>query len=188
MTGRPRWTLPARLLSRVRCGTFPGLLVLIAFLFLPQGTLLGQQPKPVDNEVKAIYLLNFGRFATWPPAASPDSDTFWVCILGRDPFGRVLDDALIGETIAGKRVAAKRVPRSEDAAGCRILFISDSEEKQLKQVLQTAARVRTLTVSDMPRFVEEGGMIQFISQGNKVRFAVNVVAVEQAGLGLSWNS
>jgi hypothetical protein len=182
VTGRRlRSTLRGRLWPRVRRGVFPRLLVVMALSSLPQATLLGYKPKPVDYEVKAIYLLNFGRFATWPPAASSDSDTFWVCVLGRDPFGRVLDDALIGETIAGKRVAAKRVPRSEDAAGCRILFISDSEEKQLKQVLQSAARARTLTVSDMPQFVEEGGMIQFISQGNKVRFAVNVGAAEQAG-------
>jgi hypothetical protein len=42
-----------------------------------------------------------------------------------------------------------------------------------------------LTVRDLPSFVSNGGMIQFILQDNKVRFEVNLTAAEKAGLTLS---
>jgi hypothetical protein len=40
-------------------------------------------------------------------------------------------------------------------------------------------------VSDMPRFAERGGMIQFILEENRVRFQVNLAAAQNAGLVLS---
>jgi hypothetical protein len=156
-------------------------------LALMTGALLSaQQPKPLDIEVKAVYLLNFGRFATWPPPVSPaDGDGFSVCVLGRDPFGSTLDAVVARETIDGKRVVAKRIAKTDDAIGCRILFVGTAADQELTRLLQTVEKAGVLTVSDMPRFVERGGMIQFVSQGNKVRFIVNVPAAEQAGLVLS---
>jgi hypothetical protein len=42
-----------------------------------------------------------------------------------------------------------------------------------------------LTVSDLPQFSRRGGMIQFILDGNRVRFEVNLTPAERAGLTLS---
>jgi hypothetical protein len=143
------------------------------------------QSKPLDYEVKAVYLLNFGRFATWPPGATADRSMFGVCVLGRDPFGPTLDMAVAGETIDARPVVAKRVGKFQDATGCRILFVGASESHQLKQIFENADRAAMLTVSDLPQFAELGGMIQFVSEGNKVRFAVNVLAAQRAGLTFS---
>jgi hypothetical protein len=63
--------------------------------------------------------------------------------------------------------------------------VSSSEESQLPSVLQTAGGAGILTVSDLPQFAARGGMIQFVSQGNRIRFEVNLTAVEQANLTLS---
>jgi hypothetical protein len=42
-----------------------------------------------------------------------------------------------------------------------------------------------LTVSDIPQFCQRGGMIQFVLQGDRVRFEVNLAAAQHAGLSLS---
>jgi hypothetical protein len=42
-----------------------------------------------------------------------------------------------------------------------------------------------LTVAEMDRFTETGGMINFIRQGNKIRFQINKVAAKSAGLKIS---
>jgi hypothetical protein len=150
------------------------------------GLLAAQPAKPLDYEVKATYLFNFGRFTTWPLSmAAAEGNLFSVCVLGRDPFGPALEATLAGETIAGKRIVARRIAKSSDAVGCRILFVSGSEESQLQSVLQTAGGAGILTVSDLPQFAARGGMIQFVSQGNRIRFEVNLTAVEQANLTLS---
>jgi hypothetical protein len=42
-----------------------------------------------------------------------------------------------------------------------------------------------LTVSDIPQFSQRGGMIQFVLEGNRIRFEVNLTATRRAGLSLS---
>jgi hypothetical protein len=135
--------------------------------------------------VKAVYLLNFGRFAIWPTTAAADAGSFGVCVLGHDPFGATLDATVAAERIDGKNVVTRRIATPADAIGCRILFVSASEERVLPVIVQAAEKAGVLTVSDMPHFVERGGMIQFVSQDNKVRFEINVGAAQHAGLALS---
>jgi hypothetical protein len=137
-----------------------------------------------EYQVKAAYLYNFGRFVGWPSSANSDPD-FVICILGRDPFGSDLDTTLSGEHIGGKRVAARRITKPQDASNCRMLFISSSEESHLKEILGAVDRPGILTVSDIPRFSQQGGMIEFVLEGNKVRFEVNLKRAESAGLSLS---
>jgi hypothetical protein len=146
----------------------------------------GQQSKPTEYEVKAIYLYNFARFVEWPSKVIPAQDTsFNICVLGQDPFGPALNATLTDETIGGKSVVAKRIPTPQDAVNCRVLFISSSEDLRLKQILAALDDTSVLTVSDMPQFTRRGGMVQFILEGNRVRFAVNLVPTERARLILS---
>ena len=145
-----------------------------------------QRARPSDYDVKAAYLLNFGRFTTWPAAGAANASVFGVCVLGRDPLASALDAMVAGERIESKRVAVRRINRPQDAAGgCRILFVGASEDSELIHILQTLDGSRILTVSDLPQFIERGGMIQFVSDGNKIRFSVNVPAAMEAGLTLS---
>jgi hypothetical protein len=158
----------------------------VAFVLSSSWLVHAQSARPRDYEVKAVYLYNFGRFATWPPTvAAADDSVFPVCVLGRDPFGASLDAALAGETIGGKRVVARRLTKPQDAVGCRILFVSASEEAEWLHILKVIDSTSMLTVSDMPQFVARGGMIQFVFQDNRVRFEVNLAAAEQASLTLS---
>jgi hypothetical protein len=144
-----------------------------------------QGPKPTDYDVKAVYLYNFGRFVEWPASVTIKSDSFTVCVLGQDPFGPALDAALAGETIGGKSVAAKRISTPQEAASCQILFMSSAEDSRLNKILETLDKGAVLTVSDMPQFSQRGGMIQFVLEAKKVRFEVNLTAVQRAGLTLS---
>jgi len=145
--------------------------------------LCAQDAKPSEYRVKAVFLYNFGRFVAWRPA--PKSDSFAVCVLGQDPFGPALDATVAGETIDHAQVVARRISRTQDAASCRIVFISSSEDRQMKEILAELGRTNVLTVSDAPRFTRRGGMVQFILDGSRVRFEVNLAAVERAGLSLS---
>src|SRR5580692_9290563 len=100
-----------------------GLVLALAFFFTTG--LLAQQQKPNEYQVKATYLYNFGRFVKWPgtvPAAKGDS--FSVCVIGRDPFGSILDSTLAGESLDGKPVVLRRIAKPQEAGECRILFIS----------------------------------------------------------------
>ena len=160
--------------------------IAIAWALLAIPGLYAQNSKPTDFQVKAAYLYNFGRFVEWPTKTAPTrGDAFTVCVLGQDPFGPALDATLAGETIDGKRVVAKRISAPQESGNCQILFLSLAEDGRLNKIIETVDKQAILTVSDMPQFAERGGMIQFVVEGNRVRFQVNLTATQRAGLKLS---
>lgn len=156
-----------------------------ACVFPEAHDLHAQAPKPTEYEVEAAYLSNFGRFVEWPARGGAATEPFNVCVLDADPFGPLLDAALKGETIGGAPMAAKRISRPEDAAACRIVFIGSVKDSQLNGILQSLRASNALTVSDMPGFSRHGGMIQFVLDGNRVRFEINLAAIQRAGLTVS---
>ena len=155
-----------------------------AFLAIP--VLHAQNPRPTDYQVKATYLYNFGRFIEWPgKVAAAQGGSFTVCVLGQDPFGPSLDATLAGETIGGKTVVAKRISSAEESGDCQILFLSLTDDSRLNKIIADLDKKAVLTVSDMSQFVKRGGMVQFVLEGKKVRFEVNLTATQHAGLTLS---
>ncbi len=158
---------------------------IILILFSPS-TSFAQLTKASEDEVKATYLYNFGRFVQWSPGRpAGNGDSFPICVFGQDPFGSALDNILSGESINGKAVVPRRISKLQDALDCRVLYISMSEEGRLKEILAFLDKASVLTVSDIPQFSQRGGMIQFVVAQNKVRFEVNLTNAQDAGLTLS---
>jgi len=138
--------------------------------------------RPTDSQVKAAYLYNFGKFVRWPGS---NRDTFDICVLGKNSFDTELVATVKGEAIDGKPIAAKTIAGVQEASNCRILFVSAPEESRVKYILSTIKRTGILTVSDIPGFAARGGMIELVNEEGRIRFEVNLAAVNQAGLTVS---
>lgn len=53
--------------------------------------------------IKAAFLPKFARYVAWPAAMRPEARApFHLCVIGRDPFGRLLDQSAAGELIDGR--------------------------------------------------------------------------------------
>lgn len=141
--------------------------------------------QPTQRDVEAAYLYQFGNFVHWPSNASKADrpKAFYVCVLGADPFGNVLDKTLSGSTMNGLPMAARRIASVRDARSCEILYIGTSGN--LEADLAALRDVPVLTVSDIPDFVSRGGMIQFLLIGSRVRFEINLTSAQRAGLKMS---
>jgi hypothetical protein len=162
------------------------ILVLLAPTFLFSTTVDAQASKPSAGQVQAAYLYNFGKFIKWPADVTANQGgSFNICVLEQDPFGDTLKSNLIGESVDGKPVVVKRLAHAQDAAGCHILFISSAQGKGLPGILAALDDSSVLTVSDMPDFSKRGGMIQFILDGNRVRFEINLGSAEKSHLVLA---
>jgi hypothetical protein len=149
------------------------------------GAAAAGQARASEADIKAAYLFDFAQFVRWPPDAFPAGAPFTICILGKDPFGASLDRTLGKDQIDGRRVAARRLTKVEEAESCQIVYVSNSERPRLETVLRTLGHNHTLTVSDMDQFIDRGGMIQFVAAGNRVRFALNLHAAAAVQLEAS---
>jgi hypothetical protein len=160
-------------------------LVAALWIFLAPVSLRSQQIQASEDRVKAAYLYNFGRYVKWPAAADVDRDrSFPICVFDHDPFGATLDSTLAGESLNGKPVAIRRIQKPREAAQCRVLFIGASQSSHLDEILAALDQIPVLTVSDMDNFSSRGGMIQFVLDGGRVRFGVNLKTAQNARLAL----
>ena len=67
-----------------------------------------------------------------------------------------------------------------------ILFISNSENKNLKNILEYTNNKPILTIGESKGFAEKGVLINFYLSENKVRFEINESAVRETGLYMSF--
>lgn len=144
------------------------------------------QSAATEYEIKAAFLYNFARFVEWPQqsftsAAAP----FQICVLGQDPFGQSLRQIARDKQVNGHPFEIKNVTDTGEARACQILFISLSEKKRLREILLGLRGASVLTVGESKDFAEQGGMINFVLESERVHFEVNLRAAEQAGLKIS---
>jgi hypothetical protein len=143
---------------------------------------------PNEYQVKAVFLYNFSRFVEWPASAFAGPDApFVVGVFGHDPFGADLDEVVRGETAGGRPLIVRRVHTAEEAAACQILFIHQSEDKRLAEVIGALDHHSTLTVSDVDGAAQRGVMIRLLTQNGRVRLRVNVETARAAQLTISSN-
>ena len=144
------------------------------------------QQGPTEYQLKAAYVLNFLKFVEWPGDPNADIHERWIIgMVGENPFGDELTQIITGKTVQGHELEVKQFQSGEDFRGCRVLFISASEKKRLPATLAALSGSSVLTVGDMDHFIESGGMIQFVMEEKRVRFAIDISASSRARLKLS---
>jgi hypothetical protein len=136
----------------------------------------------IEYDVKAAFLLNFTKYVDWPPTAfsAPDSP-LTICILGTDPFGRVMDQLVEGELVNGRKIMVERI-RPEQEKACQVLYTSGS---RTVPAALNGGGVAILTVGEGADFIHQGGVIGFVVDNRRVRFDINLKAANSAGLKLS---
>jgi len=138
----------------------------------------------LELQVKAAFVYNFAKFVEWPAAGTSGVDPLTFCVIGAEPLYQLLEQSLHGKTIAGRPVAARQTDRGPGDPACNVVFVGGDREHPAETAAAAAAS-GALTVGDSSDFTERGGMIQLIKVENKFRFAINVEAVNRAGLHIS---
>ncbi len=139
----------------------------------------------LEYEVKALYLSNFLQFVDWPAeVVGPPNTPFPVCVLGVDPFGPVLDRTMGRERVGDHPVTVRRIKDAADSTGCRLVFVAGDQAS--RQAVATVKRATTaLVVGEAPRFLDDGGHINFVIAGGHVRFDIDFNGAKQSGLTVS---
>ena len=105
-------------------------------------------------------------------------------MIGRDPFGRLLDQAAASELIDGHGVAVRRIASADGAGGCHLAFVQGAAPAETARLLLALRRQPVLTVTDA-RAGPQRGMIHFTIVGGRVRFFIDEAAAAERGLSIS---
>jgi hypothetical protein len=178
-----KWGFLPCLRLRRACRAMPGrclLLMLLLVIFLPASLLAG--PRDLENRVKAAFLFHFTKFVEWPPASLPDaSSPLRICVLGSSELEPLL--LPLQQRQAGTHpLLLRRVETSDEIRGCQLLYLPLQQADRLQPLLAMLESYPVLTVSSIPDFAEQGGMIGFVRRDNRIRLEMNLAATREAGL------
>lgn len=136
-----------------------------------------------EYQLKAVFLYNFSNFVVWPPNTfTNEEEPFKICILGKDPFGIILDVTVESKKLESHPIVITRVEKINDTKICHILFINRLEPARLKELFAFTKNYPILTVSDSEDFITQGGMIELSISNNQMLIRLNPDAIEWVGL------
>jgi hypothetical protein len=146
----------------------------------------GGESPATEYQVKALFLFNFAKYVDWPAAAFTNAAVpITIGVIGTDPFGDYLQNAVAGKAINGRPFVIQHLAADVDLSGCQILFISDSEASRMGGILDKAGALPILTVGEDEEFAQKNGIINFVLKDGKVRLEINLTAARKAGLTMS---
>jgi hypothetical protein len=161
------------------------------------------QRQPSKEEIEAAFLYNFAKFVEWPTNAFAEATSpIVIGVLGNDAFGGTVRDTIrTSQPVNGRRFAVeiyKNVGEIKGNRDCHILFVqadtSSRNPQELKRELDRVSKIldelkdrSILTVSEDPgyQFAKLGGIVNFYTESNKIRFEINPDAAKGARLKIS---
>jgi YfiR/HmsC-like len=142
--------------------------------------------EPTEYGLKSVFLYQFCRFMEWPQSAfASANDPLVIGIVGDDPFGSLLREAVEGETYHGRPIRVEHYRTPRDIKRCHILFVSRSLVDDMDEITSRVAGKNVVTVGETDGFLDHGGMIALTADRNKVHLRVNASSLRAANVDVS---
>ncbi|MCW8930386.1 MAG: YfiR family protein [Gammaproteobacteria bacterium] len=159
---------------------------MIVLIFLP--ALSGNaalRPNLTDEyQLKAAFTLNFARLTQWPQTPNKPQEQLLICVMGNELLKSTF--SIINEqNINGKQSRLKIITRRHDIKTCHILMISGIKQSNMRQIFKLSRQHNILTISELPDISQSEAVVNFIDEGNKIKFQINHYHARQSGLKIS---
>ena len=139
-----------------------------------------------EYQVKALFLMNFTKYVDWPATAFAETNTpITIGVLGSNNFGDELQKAVAGRSVNDRSIVIRQIDNLDAVGRCHILFISNSEKRNLGEILTKIKALPVLTVGETEQFTDQGGIINFVKKDGKIRLEINLVVANEAKLQIS---
>lgn len=160
--------------------------VLVFFLLLTP--LATAATKVVEAKLQAVIVYKMIHFISWPS----EPVVINLCTLGASDFSQAMrvisrKDVMKGRhlTVMEHSVESLLDNSNTSASPCHLLYLRDTEAAERRRILDFVQKRPVLTISDKEGFVQEGGIIGFLRQDKKIRFAINRTSSLLSGLKIS---
>lgn len=160
---------------------------LVSLLFFACTAALGADAAQTkEYQIKAAFVLNFAKFLEWPEGRFEGSDQpISIGVVGETPLTAELQSIVKDRKVRGRSVLVKSATSADDVRNVHLLFVGAGQSAAFGGIRTAAQSGSVLTVGESPEFEAAGGIITFLIEGDKVRFAINMSSAEQAHLKIS---
>jgi len=140
---------------------------------------------PRPTQIKAAYLFKFIKYISWPKGIETDSSKpLIIGVVSPGPMYKALLP-IHGKEINGKKIIVKEYKKYSDVKYCHILFFNETKRGLNKNIVKELSKIGTLTIGEEKNFIQNGGILNFLKVGKKIRFEINIQSSDKAGLKIS---
>jgi hypothetical protein len=145
-----------------------------------------REERDLEYKLKAAFLYQFIRYTAWPDTAlENERQPIELVIVGKDPFGKLLEATFRKKTLHGRSVVITRLAAVPQAARGHLMFSNGLSPADEDKLIRICRGKPILLLGDGAGFAARGGCGNFFLERNKVRFAINPANVKAAGLAMS---
>ena len=133
-----------------------------------------------EYRLKLAFLYNFAKFVDWPADAFPSPQApLNLCIVGRDPFDSELEQQVSERTINGHPYVTRRLRADDRLTTCHIVFLPAGSDGALPAIVERLGNSGALIVGESAGFASRGGTVNFLIEGTRLRFEINLEASQR---------
>jgi outer membrane receptor for ferrienterochelin and colicins len=169
--------------SRTR-GWTPGLVLLWGVFLAAAGAFA--QGAGEEAEIKAAFVYNFLKFVEWPADAFQRAEEpLVVAIVGVGPTAEATARFLAPKQVGGRQLIVRRVGWDEPLTGVHAVFVTESDARKLRRILEAASSRSILSIGEGASFASSGGLIGLVIEERKVRFDIDMAVADATRLKVS---
>ena len=126
------------------------------------------------------------NYIEWPQSSFSSSlDPFVISVLGRSPLVSELKKIMSQKTMSGKKIIIRNGDEPEQLEKSQVVLVLGDDLNLLDQTLKKIKGLNVLLISRSEGFCQHGVMINFYVESSRLRFEVNLSALQNANLKVS---
>lgn len=132
-------------------------------------------------QVKAAFVFNFIKLVSWPDRRFDDANApVKVCVMRGDLMLDALRQSLSGKLVGSHPIEV--IQAEENLAPCHVLYLGAHVTDRYSALMASVSGKAVLLVDEGTAFTWPDGMIRLFLEQSRVRFELNLEAVERSGL------
>jgi YfiR/HmsC-like len=141
-----------------------------------------QSPYPA-HAVKSAFIYRMTGYVEWP-ASALQGEHFTFAVVGADEIADELERLLTNRTIKNLPVRVRRGSAIAGQSDAHVLVVGANYTGNLPRDLAQIGANPVLTITDLPKGLEQGSIVNFIGIDRHVRFEISLAAAHRAKLGI----
>jgi len=130
-----------------------------------------------EEKLKTVIIGKVAKYISWDTTLN---EKFIITVCGNE-FGTLFDDIYRDKFIKSKPVEIRYIDKITELQETNILFISQSRESMLQEIVLATKDKNILTISDSRGFAQKEGALQLYFVGQKLKLKMNTDVVQDEG-------
>ena len=134
-------------------------------------------------KAQALFIYNFTRLIEWPEAYK--SGDFVIGIVGGGGLANELNSALSGKSVSQQAVKLVTFNDVSEIIRCHIIVVPFGKSNQFESIIAKLGNQGTLVISEKKGLLDKGSIINFVIEGNALKFELNKAEAQKRGLTIN---